>query len=129
MLKEVEAVFEDEPSLDAQDLFLHMPTLKALLESKQQQKELLEKEAAEKEAGEGSAEATPSEPAPAVTESEAKKEEVSVIAKSDDEDDEKDDEKDEDLKLIPPQTLEEVTVELDHFKVLLDYITELFGPT
>lgn len=132
VLKEVEDVFEDEPSLDAQDLFLHLPQLKELLKTKKEQKERLEKEdegKAEKEdedeskeGEEQGAESVEKDKESSEASAEASTSAVTITT-------EKDEEKAEDLKTTPPQTLEEVTAEVEHFTVLLEYIEELFAPT
>lgn len=111
----METVFDEEPSIDSQDLFLRLDELKEKMTSKKEQKARLA--AATKSDEPAKEEEDP------VTEGEGSEStETAVDTVKPELDD------DAPVKLIPPQTLEEVETEIDHFTVLLTYIEELFAP-
>lgn len=117
----METAFDEEPSIDSQDLYLHLDQLKDLMKTKQEQKARLEKPRPEKSAAEkdDQVDAQEQDSATALTPEIQDERETKITDELKD---------DLPIKLAPPQTLEEVEVEVDHFNVLLTYIEELFAP-
>ncbi|GAA5844391.1 hypothetical protein JCM11251_007595 [Rhodosporidiobolus azoricus] len=106
-LRECEEVFEDKPSVDAKDLFLVVKELRKVLGAKEEE--------ATKMKGEGED-----------VEKKDKEEEKKVEEELDEHDDHA-----TAAKVVPPpkKTKEELEEEVDHLKVLIGYIDELFEPT
>lgn len=140
-------MFEDKPSLDARDLFLHLAALKALLETKKAQLADLEKKKAEQKTAESTeeekeegaemkednveestapvADPTASTSALPAVEAPIASEVADVIAATPGV------EESDENELAPneKQTVEEVAAEVDQLGVLLAFVEELFGPT
>lgn len=154
-------MFNDEPSLDSQDLFLHQKELKALLETKKAEKLVLEakkeaettksddgkdgeKDSKDKETVETVKEDVTPFSEKSTTDVAASEVETVVENKQDDDAtaspapaESKEvvptigDDHDDSLNLaVPdtPQTLEQLSLEVDHLDVLLTFIEELFAP-
>ncbi|KAK4699629.1 hypothetical protein P7C70_g6631, partial [Phenoliferia sp. Uapishka_3] len=106
-LKEVEQAFEDEPELDAQDIFLHLDGLRRVLQLKKD--ELVTLKAKQNE----------------------KKENPAEVEKAEENAEPEEDVDSERTGGAPavPQTVAEIEKEISDLEVLLKYIDEFFAPT
>lgn len=129
---QVEEAFEDSPSVDSKDVFLHITELRLALEGKKKEIDVLAaKEHTDASSSAPTGDATPvsnsaakDSVAPTAEPNAEEKEDGKVSEKGKDEVD------DEGLGTVPvvPKTLGELKVEVEHLGVLVDFVDTLFAP-